>query len=49
MPIPPVGEQPLVSCLFSVYVATLYSWRLFPHLQPGDVPCCDDKGPYLTN
>jgi hypothetical protein len=32
-------------CLFNVLAATLHSWRPSLHLQPEDVPCCDDKGP----
>jgi hypothetical protein len=32
-------------CLFNIFTATLYSWRLFLHLQPEDTPCCGDRDP----
>jgi hypothetical protein len=33
------------SCLFDIFAATLNSWRLFPHPQPEDAPCCGDRKP----
>jgi hypothetical protein len=35
--------------LFSIFASTLHSWRPCFHQQPGEMPCCGDKGPHLLH
>jgi hypothetical protein len=47
-PTPKLEDHPLSAvrdCLFSVFAATLHTWRPFLHPQPEDAPCHGDRDP----
>jgi hypothetical protein len=47
-PTPKLEDHPFSlshGCLFNIFAANLYSWRLFLHLQPEDVSSCGYREP----